>query len=167
MVDVDTLTGQKGELVARTSSDTETENQSLSKVSQPTSFVSGKETSSKTPSSLFDTDLIKSFKAPEFSIFALDSRSRSLAKQDAYDSDRSRSGSRSRSYKRAGENSPKLPKSKKVKRKLTSGKDAKASSPTLAAASAEVMPLFKNESQKSRLNCCIKFDWYDMMWVYI
>ena len=164
--DVVPLTGRKGELVAGSPNITDTEHQSLPKVSQPAHLndIWGTFTSSS-----------GSFKIPpqpalvkEFPLF-VSSRSRSSERKNASDSDRSRS--RSDSLKRPG--SDKVIKSKqpkKAKRKLSSA-SGKTVVPyqTLAAATAfdqEEGILLNYDDKKTHLNCCLKYDWYEMMWVY-
>ena len=159
LADIDSLASQKGESVAGTS------------MSQPTTFDDGKETLSfKTTSSLFDSKLIETFShsqsssLKEYPIFSSgSSRSRSSEKKDISETARSRS----ESLKRPSDKVPN-PKPKKAKRKITSSTKALVNRLSLAAALAidEDGPTPDFENNKVRLNCCLKYDWYEMMWVY-
>ena len=173
LADSASLASQKGELVAGTSmDDTATVNKSMIKVSQPTTLNDCEETlSSKTTlSSLFDSNLIETFShtqssfLKEYPIFSSgSSRGRSSEKKDTSETARSRS----ESLKRPSDKAIK-PRPKKAKRKLTSSSKAMKNRLSLAAALDidEDGPTPDFENNKVRLNCCLKYDWYEMMWVY-
>ena len=157
-------TSQKGESVAGTSNSTDTEHQPMSKVSQPThpNDIRGTPSSEpfKTPTQPCPT------KRQDFPLFA--SRSRSSERKNV--SDKSRSRSRSDSLKRPGGDKYLKSTPKKAKRNLSSSASGKTVVPyqTLAAATAfdQEEVILNYDDRKTHLNCCLRYDWYEMMWVY-
>ena len=166
---IDPLTGQNVELIAGTSNNTDTENQSLPKVSQSTIIDRFKVTPSSNtlPSSLCESRdesrNIELFKTPTYPLFAR--RSRSVDKKSTYDSDRDRSESLKRPSDKAT-----TPKSKKARRKLpsASGKALVSRPRPTPAATQDVASALFTVNKEANLSCCIKYryDWYEMRWVY-